>query len=395
MMKNKKVLISLILSAAFLIICGCIYLSIRSSQNSNRPVSTFPVASDHIDMTDYYKDYTEIGGEVALITDKSSISDKGFNEAAYKGIRIYAQAAGVSYSFYSAKSDTEEGYLSAVNTAIKNNAGLIICAGSHFSKAVGALQEHYPDIHFLLLDSAPSDASGNEISPAENVHCITYHEEQAGYLAGYMATLEGFTSFGFIGGEALPSVTRYGYGFLQGIDDASDAFGLDDIINVKYWYSGTFNPDKEIEDTASAWYSSGTEIIFACGGDIYQSVLEAAEEYDGKLIGVDVDQSGISDRFLTSAMKGISNSVILALDEYCAAGNVWPDDLAGNIKSYGVDDKCIELPVSNEAWRFQTISIEDYLNIYTLIKHGNLSVSDDISARPDLDIHVDYWNYLK
>lgn len=393
MTKNKKALILLILLAVCLILCGSIYLNIRNSKNNSSSLSIFPVASDHIDMTDYYHDYKEVGGAVALITDKSSIADKGFNEDAYKGIRIYAQAAGISYSFYSAKSDTEAAYLNAVNTAIKNNAGLIVCAGSHFSKAVGAVQDSHPDIDFLLLDSVPSDESGNEAPIAENVHCITYHEEQAGYLAGYMATLEGFTSLGFIGGEELPSVTRYGYGFLQGIDDAADAFGLDEEINVKYWYSGTFNPDKEIEDTASEWYASGTEVIFVCGGNIYESVLAAAEEYDSRLIGVDVDQSSISDRFLTSAMKGVQNSVILALDEYHAAGGIWPKELAGKSEAYGTNDACIELPVSKEAWRFQNITVEDYLNIYTLMKQEKLSVSDDISVMPDVDIHVDYWNY--
>lgn len=181
--------------------------------------------------------------------------------------------------------------------------------------------------------------------------------------------------------------------FYKGIDDLADAFGLDEKINVKYWYSDTFNPDKEIEDTGAAWYASGTEIIFSCGGDIYESVLATADACDGKLIGVDVDQSGISDSFLTSAMKGVQNSVILALDEYHAAGSAWPKDLAGKSESYGTDDACIELPVSNEAWRFQNIAVEDYLNIYTLMKQGKLSVSDDISVKPDVDIHVDYWNY--
>lgn len=390
MSKNKKVLLPL-LFLAVLLITGCSGLFSGAKNSNNNIQSTMMWHDpDAIDMTDYYKDYKETGGEVALVTDNGKITDHSFNEAAYKGVRTYTQAAGVSYSFYSAKSNTEKEYLNAVNTAIKNNARLIICAGSHFSKAVGALQDSYPDIDFLLLDGVPENESGEKISISKNVHCITYHEEQAGYLAGYMSVLEGFTSFGFIGGESLPSVMRYGYGFLQGLDDAADSLGTEQEIHVNYWYSGTFEPNQEIEATAATWYASGTEVIFACGGSIYESVLDAADDNDGLLIGVDVDLSDISERFLTSAMKGIQNSVILALDEYYAAGNTWPADLSGLSDSYGASDKCIALPVSQTAWRFENVAIEDYLNIYSLLKQEKLSVSDDISAPPGLDIRVNY-----
>ncbi len=59
----------------------------------------------------------------------------------------------------------------------------------------------------------------------------------------------------------------------------------------------------------SGWYANGTEIVFACGGSMFQSISAAASANDGYVIGVDVDQSGESDAVVTSAMKGLSDAV--------------------------------------------------------------------------------------
>ena len=55
----------------------------------------------------------------------------------------------------------------------------------------------------------------------ENVFCVTFKEEEAGYLAGYAAVKDGFTKLGFLGGMAVPAVIRYGYGYVQGADAAA------------------------------------------------------------------------------------------------------------------------------------------------------------------------------
>ncbi len=38
------------------------------------------------------------------------------------------------------------------------------------------------------------------------------------------------------------------------------------------------------------WYAGGTEVVFACGGGIYTSAVDAAKKVNAKVIGVDVDQ---------------------------------------------------------------------------------------------------------
>lgn len=337
-----------------------------------------------------YHDYQETGGQVALVIDISSVMDNGFNQAVLEGAQTYADAAGVSYSYYSAASDSPEAYEDAVLTAIQNNGELIICAGSHFEQAVGALQNEYSDIYFLLLDGVPRDTSGSALTIASNVHCITYHEEEAGYLAGYMAVLEGYKKLGFIGGEPLPAVQKYGYGYLRGIEDAAAVSGISDDIYVDYWYSDTFFAGQEIEDVSLDWYQAGTQIIFACGGSLYQSVLSAAETCSGRLIGADVDQNDISELFLTSAMKGIDSSVIVALDEFYANGGTWPEELAGTHTAYGAEEKCIGLPCLDDKWRFKTATLEDYLQILSALKTGEIQISDSIDTVPETTVSVTF-----
>lgn len=329
---------------------------------------------------------------IALVTDISSVMDNVFNQAALQGIQVYADGAGISYSCYSTRADTQENYKETILSAIQDQAGLIICAGSHFEQAVGELQNDYSDIYFLLLDGVPRDSLGNAVAIAPNVHCITYKEEEAGYLVGYMSVLEGYRKFGFIGGEELPSVQKYGYGYLQGIDDAAGDLEAADDVQVEYWYADTFLPNEQIAEISKEWYQAGTEIIFACGGSLYQSVLSSAEACDGMMIGVDVDQSDISKRFLTSAMKGIDSSIIIALDDFFASGKKWPPELAGNAASYGAREKCINLPVQSNAWRFQTATMDEYLKILARLKSGDIQISVDADTPPETIVAVIYYD---
>lgn len=336
---------------------------------------------------DPYGDYSETGGEIAFLTD-GSVEDGAYNEAIFNGVRMYALGAGTSFSYYHADPNAPESYEEIIQRAVEDNAGLIVCAGDIFGEAVGALQETYPQTSFLLVDAVPHDGEGEEITPAQNVHCVLFHEEQAGYLAGYMAVWEGYRNLGFIGGREEPAVLRYGYGYLQGINAAAKDLSLDDVV-VNYWYADTYSADIAVREKADGWYENGTQIIFACGGGLYESVLEAAENQDGLMIGVDIDQCRISDRVLTSAVKNIGPAVTDALDEYYAAGG-WSEEDAGQVKRYGVEEGCAAIPVIDTEWRFQEIPTTHFFEIYKQMKRGDRTVSDAIDAPPEVAIAVNY-----
>lgn len=342
-------------------------------------------------LKDPYGDYREKGGEIAFVLN-GSIGDGNYNEAIYEGIQMYALAAGASFSYYQTEDDSPDGHSDAIELAAENEAQIIICAGYDFQESVGELQDVYPEVSFLLIDGVSVGKDGKPVEISDNVHCISFREEESGYLAGYLAVLEGFRELGFIGGkEESPSVVRYGYGFLQGINAAADELGLGkEEISVNYWYSGSFLPEQKTKDMAAKWYEEGTKVIFACGGGLYESVLEAADEADGLLIGVDVDQSPLSERFLTSAVKDVTNGVILSLDDYYATGKKWSDAFAGQEVRYGAMERCTGLPVSDTEWRFKNVTAEEYDAIYKRMRQGELSVSDEIERKPQVAITVNY-----
>lgn len=351
---------------------------------------------------DPYGDHREAGGEIALLTD-GDVEDGGYNEAVYNGVRMYALGAGISFSYYDVDPEKPESYSERMEQAAQDGARIIVCAGYRFGEAVSELGSAYPRTSFLLVDAVPHNAADEEEPIAENVHCILFREEQAGYLAGYMAVWEGYRNLGFIGGSFVdhqllaseqgyrkeePPVLRYGYGYLQGIDAAAKDLSLDDVT-VEYWYADAFLADDAVREKAASWYENGVQVIFSCGGGLYESVLEAAEEKDGLMIGVDVDQSRLSERVLTSAVKNIGTAVTDALDAFYAADG-WSEAEAGQVRYYSVEEGCTAIPVVDTEWRFKEIPVTHFFEIYKQMKRGDRTVSDAIDAPPQVAVTVNF-----
>ena len=141
------------------------------------------------------------------------------------------------------------------------------------------------------------------------------------------------------------------------------------------------------------WYSNGTQVVFACGGGIYTSAVEAALKNNGYVIGVDVDQNyigvnGVADGsfaynpFITSAMKGLTEAVNTALSDI-EAGD-WSDIAASN-GNFGLEDgDYIGLPTDADSWNFETFTTDEYEALKSKIKSGEITVdnSSDDATKP-------------
>ncbi|MBO1266200.1 BMP family ABC transporter substrate-binding protein [Proteiniclasticum sp. SCR006] len=255
------------------------------------------------------------GFEIALITDKGNIDDKSFNQGAWEGVVEFAEAEDITHKYYKPEEASDAGYLAAIDLAVQGGAEVIVTPGFLFEVAVYEAQTKYPEVKFILLDGAPHTADYSTFETKENVASIMYSEEESGYLAGYAAVMDGMTDLGFMGGMAVPAVQAFGYGYLQGAEAAATEMGLEDgAIEVTYHYTGNFEETDTNKATAKTMYQEGVEVIFACGGSVGKSVMSAAAESDGKVIGVDVDQRYDSETVITSATKGLAASVVAVLD---------------------------------------------------------------------------------
>ncbi len=308
--------------------------------------------------------------KVALVTDVGTIDDESFNQACWQGVEAWCKANAVDYTYYQPTEDSTDARVLSISQAIAEGADTVVLPGFLFEAALPLVTAEFTDVHFIAVDVAPQDAID------KNAACITFSEEQAGYLAGYAAVQEGYTKLGFLGGIAVPAVKRYGYGFIQGADAAAKE--LDKAIEINYTYGGDFKGTPEITAKMEGWYQAGTEVVFACGGGIYSSALEAAEKHNGKVIGVDVDQSYISKLFITSAMKGLQNVTETVLDEL-NKGN-W-DTYGGKINNFGLKEgDYVGLPV--DSWTMQNFTVDQYNAVKGKIMDGTVTVSNDTEALP-------------
>lgn len=330
--------------------------------------------------------------DLALVTDVGNIDDKSFNEGAWNGVKEYAEANKITYAYYRPSEDSTAAREESIAAAIAKGAKTIVCPGYLFSESIYNAQDKYPDVQFLLLDAEPHTADYSVYKTSPNVYCILYQEEQAGYLAGYAAVMDGYTKLGFLGGMAVDAVIRYGYGFIQGAEAAGAELGLAaGDIEVKYWYSGVFTPNDDIKNKMAGWFTDGTEVVFSCGGGIYLSATAAAEAAGAKVIGVDVDQAAQSPTIVTSAMKDLTASVKLALGKLYANAGKWPADLSGKTDVLGAKDNCVGLPTASGSWRLEKFTIDQYNTLFAKLVDGSVVVSNDSVNQPVVEIcTVDY-----
>ncbi len=326
--------------------------------------------------------------KIAMITDSGDITDESFNQITWETCIAYGDANGIEYEYYKPAEDTDEERINAIDLAVSEGANVIVMPGYLFGPAIAEEQDLYPDVSFIAVDVTEGDIvnlAGESVGIGDNVYICSFQEEQAGYLAGYAAVKDGYTSLGFLGGIAVPAVIRYGYGYIQGINDAAEELGVD--VNVKYYYGGQFYGDDAITARMEGWYADGTQVVFACGGGIYTSAVYAAEEHDGKVIGVDVDQHPkIGDTCITSAMKGLGSAVENALD--CYFNGNWAS-IGGKSEQLGLSQgDYLGLPTDEASWGFTTFTVDEYETVLAGIKDGSIAVSNDTENQPEVGSHV-------
>ena len=326
--------------------------------------------------------------KIAMITDSGDITDESFNQITWETCVAYGEANGIETQYYKPAEDTDEERINAVDLAVAEGATVVVMPGYLFGPAIAEEQDLYPDVTFIAVDVTEGDIvnlAGENVALGSNVYICSFQEEQAGYLAGYAAVKDGYTSLGFLGGIAVPAVIRYGFGYIQGINAAAEEMGVD--VNVKYYYGGQFYGDDAITAKMEGWFADGTQVVFACGGGIYTSAVDAAAQYDGKVIGVDVDQfPKIGDACITSAMKGLGSAVEAALDAY-TSGN-W-SSIGGKSEQLGLTQgDYLGLPTADASWGFKTFTKDEYETVLNGIKDGSITVSNDTENQPEVGSHV-------
>ena len=335
-------------------------------------------------------DTTETTYKVAMITDYGDITDQSFNQTTYEACKEFCEANGLQFNYFKPAGDSDAERVAMIESAIDEGYNVVVMPGYAFAGAIKETADIYPEVTFIALDVSAGDL-GDDYTLPSNLYCAVYQEELCGYMAGYAAVKLGYKNLGFLGGMAVPAVIRYGYGFVQGADAAAQELGQN--IEINYFYGGQFYGDANITSRMEGWYSNGTQVVFACGGGIYTSAVEAALKNNGYVVGVDVDQNYIGangvekdgyayNPFITSAMKGLSEAVNTALSDIDAGD--WGDIAASN-GNFGLEDgDYVGLPTADDSWNFKTFTKDEYETLKSKIASGELVVdnSSDDATKP-------------
>ena len=361
--------------------CGSSSSSTASSTASSAASSTASSAASSEAAAEGVVSY------VALCCDTGTIDDESFNQACWTAVQNYM---GDNCQYYIPEADaSDEDRETMIRQAVNDGADTVVCVGYLYGASLAWAAEQYPDTRFIAIDVTQADI-GTDAIPA-NCYCITFKEEQAGYLAGYAIAKDGFTHLGFLGGMAVPAVIRYGYGFVQGVDAAAQETG--NAVDINYFYGGQFYGDANITSRMEGWYTNGTEVVFACGGGIYTSALEAAIKSNGYIIGVDVDQNyiganGVADGtyeynpFITSAMKELTFAVESALGDI--DDGEW-ETIAATNGNFGLQEgDYVGLPTAEGSWNFRTFTVEEYEAVKEKVASGEIVIdnSSEDSVKP-------------
>lgn len=404
-MKKSKKLLALLL-------CLAMVFGLAACGNSNKPADSQTPAPGTNTETPAPETETETPGEteadpdaiedsmtsadgkyqVAFVTDVGQLKDKSFNQGTFDGVKLYAAANGLSYKYYqpaNGSEATDDDRYDAMKAAVEGGADVVVCAGYLQEAALKKAAIENPETPFVFIDGYPlTDDAGNTLS---NVAGIAFKEEQAGYLAGYAAVMDGFTKLGFSGGGGgtNPACCRFGYGYVQGANHAAEELGITVDMNYSWQYGSTFSASTDLQTMINGWYVNGTEIVFACGGSMFQSIVAAASANDKFVIGVDVDQSGESEYVVTSAMKGLADAVQWAVAKVYDGTF---DTIGGQQTSLGVADNAVELPTGADSWRFETFTVEKYESLYQQMVDGTLVVDDDYTVMDNAETATNWSN---
>ena len=337
---------------------------------------------------------------VAMITDYGDITDQSFNQTTYEACKAFAEANGVDFQYFKPAGDNTADRVAMIESAVDQGYNVIVMPGYAFGAAIAETAPKFSDVKFIALDVSAGDLGEGFEVPA-NLYCAVYQEELCGYMAGYAAVKLGYKNLGFLGGMAVPAVQRYGYGFVQGVDAAAAELKLTDV-KVNYAYGNQFFGDADITAAMDTWYAGGTEIVFACGGGIYTSAVDAAKKVEGaKVIGVDVDQAAVIANYaagegadaatvegykaltVTSAMKGLYPATFDTLTDVIVNGN-W-EKYSGKIDTLGLvsaDDPAanyVQIPMESTQWADGKFTQDDYKTLVKAMFDGTLTVSNDIT----------------
>jgi basic membrane protein A len=239
--------------------------------------------------------------KVGLVTDIGGLNDRSFNQLANQGLTTAESTLGIEGRVLTSKANSD--YIPNLSTLAQQKYDLVIGVGFLMADAIDTVAAKFPNTKFAIIDV---DVTGLKGKP-KNVQGLLFKEQEAGYLAGYMAGLymkdNGGTTISSVGGQKIPPVDHY----IAGYDAGAKA--ADPSIKTLNGYSQDFVDQAKCKELALNQIQQGAKVVFQVAGQCGLGAIDAAKEQGVQAIGVDADQAYLGPQVLTSALKKVDVAV--------------------------------------------------------------------------------------
>jgi basic membrane protein A and related proteins len=239
---------------------------------------------------------------VGLVTDIGGLNDRSFNALANKGLNDAKSQLGVEGRVIT--SDSNSDYVPNLSTLAQQKYDLVIGVGFLMAEAVNTVAKKFPDTKFAVIDVSQASLKDKPT----NVEGLLFAEQQAGYLAGYLAgdyaKENNIDTISSVGGQKIPPVDHYIAGYQAGAKAANP-----DIKTLNA-YSQDFVDQAKCKEIALDQIERGSGVVFQVAGQCGLGALDAAKQEGKQGIGVDADQAYLGDHVLTSATKKVDVAVL-------------------------------------------------------------------------------------
>jgi basic membrane protein A and related proteins len=266
--------------------------------------------------------------KAGVVTDIGGLNDRSFNFLANKGLEDAEKDLGIEGRVLISKSNGD--YVPNLTTLAQQKFDLSVSVGFLMGDATATVAGKLPSAKFAIVDFPASGLKGKPT----NVEGLLFKEQEAGYLAGYLAALwakdNKATTVSTVGGQKIPPVDHYIAGFQAG------AKAADPKIKTLNAYSQDFVDQAKCKEIALDQIAQGSKVVFQVAGQCGLGALDAAKEKGVQGIGVDADQAYLGDHILTSALKKVDVAVFDAIKRVQDGSFKGGTDVIATVENGGV-----------------------------------------------------------
>jgi len=266
---------------------------------------------------------------VALIMNPGGIKDKSYNASLWSGVQNAVMDLNVELEYNSP--DTIEDGLKSINKAIEGGYDVVIIMPRALSTEAVDIIKHNPETVFITIDSPLNLA---------NVVDIKFDNYQAGYLAGFIASIISKSeTIGFIGADKTQMTTELYKGYINGAKRDNETVKvmseyLEDLDSLQN--------RKLIEEKVVSLTSQGVDVIFTPTGIASLTVFEVVAKHNKLAIGFDANQDYYEEGFIvTSVVRRLDLAIYGVLQDVLKSGvekREYIFDLEDDFIDYSVDN---------------------------------------------------------